>query len=80
MEKKEIIRSLIREFHHRLLPKYTVREIAIPLNVEKIITLIGARRSGKTFLLYQLIDRLLGQKNKTGLIFLNFEEVIKQNA
>jgi len=74
MEKKEIIKSLIREFHHRPLPKYTVREIAIPLNVEKIITLIGARRSGKTFLLYQLIDRLLGQKNKTDLIFLNFED------
>ena len=74
MEKKEIIKSLIREFHHRPLPKYTVREIAIPLNVEKIITLIGARRSGKTFLLYQLIDRLLREKDKTDLIFLNFED------
>ena len=42
--------------------------------MEKVITLIGARRSGKTFLLYQLIDRLLGQKNKTDLIFLNFED------
>ena len=42
MEKKEIIKSLIREFHYRPIPKYTAREIAIPLNVEKIITLIGA--------------------------------------
>jgi len=68
MEKKEIIKSLIREFHHRSLPKYTVREITIPLKVQKIITLIGARRSGKTFLLYQLIDRLLLEKDKTDLI------------
>jgi len=51
MKKKEIIKSLIREFNHRPLPKYTTREITIPLNIEKIITLIGARRSGKTFLL-----------------------------
>ena len=74
MEKKEIIKSLIREFHYRPLPQYSPREIDVPLKVEKIVTLIGARRSGKTFLLYQLIDRLLGQKNKTGLIFLNFED------
>ena len=74
MEKKEIIKSLIREFHHRPVPKYTVREIAIPLNMEKIITLMGARRSGKTFLLYQLIDQLLLEKDKTDLIFLNFED------
>jgi len=74
MEKKEIIKSLIREFHHRLLPRYTPREIAIPLNVAKIVTLIGSRRSGKTFLLYQLIDQLLRETDKTGLIFINFED------
>ncbi len=74
MEKKEIIKSLIREFHHRPLPQYTPREIVIPLEVEKIVTLIGARRSGKTFLLYQLIDRLLQEMDRTGLIFVNFED------
>ena len=68
MEKKEIIKSLIREFHHRPLPKYIVREITIPLKVQKNITLIGARRSGKTLLLYQLIDRLLLEKDKSDLI------------
>ena len=31
MEKKEIIKSLIREFHYRPLPKYTPREIDAPL-------------------------------------------------
>ena len=36
MEKKQIIKSLIREIQHKPLPKYTVREITIPLNVEKI--------------------------------------------
>ena len=74
MEKKEIIKSLIREFHHKPLPLYNQREIDIPLRVEKIVTLIGVRRSGKTFLLYQLIDRLLREIDKTDLIFINFED------
>jgi len=74
MEKKEIVKSLIREFHHRSLPQYTHRAIDLPLKVEKIITLIGVRRSGKTFLLYQLMDRLLNETDKTHLIFINLED------
>jgi len=74
MEKKEIIKSLIREFHHRPLPKYIQRETAIPLAADKIITLVGVRRSGKTFLLYQLIDQLLRETDNTSLIFINFED------
>lgn len=74
MEKKEIIKSLIREFQHRPLPQYTPREITIPVQVKKIITLIGARRSGKTYLLYQIIDQLLRETDKTALIFINFED------
>lgn len=74
MEKKEIIKSLIRESHHRPLPQYTPREIDVPFKIEKIITLVGARRSGKTFFLYQLMDRLLREINKTDLIFINFED------
>ena len=74
MEKKEIIKSLIREFHHKPLPRHNQREIDIPLRVGKIVTLVGVRRSGKTFLLYQLIDRLLREMDKTDLIFINFED------
>lgn len=74
MEKKEIIKTLISEFHHKSLPVYRLREISIPINLEKIITLIGARRSGKTFLLYQIIDHLLQDKDKTSIIYFNFED------
>ncbi len=74
MEKKEIIKSLIREFHHKSLPKYRTREILIPLNLEKVITLIGSRRSGKTFLLYQIIDHLLQEIDKTAIVYFNFED------
>jgi predicted AAA+ superfamily ATPase len=74
MKKKEIIKSLIREFHFRSLPPYKQRLISIPAQLEKIVTLIGARRSGKTFLLYQTIDNLLKEMDKTNLIFLNLED------
>ena len=74
MEKKEIIKSLIHEFHYRPLPQYNPREIDVPLKVGKIVTLIGVRRSGKTFVLYQLIDRLLRETDKIDLIFINFED------
>ena len=74
MEKKEIIKTLISEFHHKSLPVYRLRETSIPINLEKIITLIGTRRSGKTFLLYQIIDHLLQKTDKTAIVFFNFED------
>ena len=74
MKKKEIIKSLLREFHFIPLPEYTPREISIPLDLDKIITLIGVRRSGKTYILYQVIDQLLKEHDKNQIVFLNFED------
>ena len=74
MKKKEIIKSLIKDFHHKPLPEFSPRVISIPLNLNKIISLIGTRRSGKTYLLYQTIDSLLKQTEKSKIIFINFED------
>lgn len=74
MKKKEIIKTLIKDFHHKPLPEFSHRFISIPLNLNKIISLIGARRSGKTYLLYQTIDSLLKQTEKSNIIFINFED------
>lgn len=74
MEKKEIIKSLIREFHYKKIPQYNQRDIVVPLDLKKIITLIGVRRSGKTFLLYQLIDQLLNKIDIKNVVFINFED------
>ena len=73
--KKEIIKGLLRDFHVNPLPAFFSRSVDIPLATGKIITLMGARRSGKTFLLYQLVDRLLKQGvSKERIFFLNFED------
>jgi uncharacterized protein len=74
MKKKEMIKTIIKDFHYRSLPRYNPRKIAIPLDLNKVISLIGARRSGKTYLLYQTIDRLLGQLEKSQIIYINFED------
>lgn len=73
MDKKQLFRYLIKEFHDMELPKLNARELAIP-KTQKITTLVGPRRSGKTFYFYQLIKELLEQAPKERIIYINFED------
>lgn len=68
---KEEIKKIIKEFHRRDNPEIVDRDIKIPLNSKKIISIIGPRRSGKTFLLYQLMSEI---KDKNNIIYINFED------
>jgi len=74
MVKKDVVKTIIRDFHHRKFPPYKRRDIVIPLDLDKIISVIGARRSGKTYILYQLIDKLIEQIDKSKIIYINFED------
>jgi len=72
---KEILKAIIREFHLGKLPKLIQRETTLPLNSNKIITLTGPRRAGKTYLLFQQIQELINQKiPKEKIIYINFED------
>ena len=54
---------------------YKKRQINIPLSSWKIVSLIGARRVGKSFLLYQLIDELKQMwVKKEQILFFSFED------
>ena len=66
-----MIKSLIREFHHCALPDFVPRSSPCPDGLDKIITLIGPRRSGKTFRLYQIVAEILKTHHKE---FLNLED------
>lgn len=68
---KNVYKNIIADFHERGVPDSFEREYRIPLNSGKIITLIGARRAGKTFLLYHLIKQI---NNITDVIYINFED------
>ena len=75
MIKKETIKEIIKDFHHGALPHIRKRDINVPVNTGKIITLSGVRRSGKTFNLYNIIQRLLSKKiQKENILYINFED------
>jgi predicted AAA+ superfamily ATPase len=56
-------------------PKAAVaRDYTIPLDSRKIISLIGVRRCGKTYLLHSLINQLRASVDPRNIIYLNFED------
>jgi hypothetical protein len=71
---KEKLKELIKSFHNKII-NFKPREINIPFDTGKIITLIGARRVGKTHIFYQLIQELV-EKNipKKNILYINFED------
>lgn len=72
---KDIIKSVIVEFQQRELPLLKRRLMDIRYDIPMITTLIGSRRSGKTYLLYQVVSKLyeLGI-DRRNVLFINFED------
>ncbi|RKZ54135.1 MAG: hypothetical protein DRR16_24410 [Candidatus Parabeggiatoa sp. nov. 3] len=68
MKKKYIIKTLLKDFLTATLPTIITRDYQIPIASGKIITLIGARRSGKSFLLYQLVKKITVRVPKQQII------------
>lgn len=58
----ETIRRCLLEFYEIGLPEYVRRDVEIPVLENMVVTIVGGRRVGKTFLTYQLIDDYLGRK------------------
>jgi predicted AAA+ superfamily ATPase len=72
---KDILKSVIVEFQQRELPSLKKRGLKIDMDVPMVITLTGVRRSGKTYLLYHTISKLVaGGVPMENILFLNFED------
>ncbi len=70
-----ILDQLIADFQERDLPALTPRQTDLPWLPGKIDAVIGMRRSGKTWFLYQNMARLIGQDvPRECLLYLNFED------
>jgi predicted AAA+ superfamily ATPase len=72
---KQILKNIIKDFHLRSLPSFKVRQLQVPLDLGKIVTIVGPRRAGKTWYFFQLMAALEergGQKKQ--FIYLNFED------
>ena len=75
MNIKSVIQEVIIDNQNRNFNSVNKRDIELPLNTSKIISLTGIRRSGKTFLLLDTIKRLLKSKvDKSRIIHINFED------
>jgi predicted AAA+ superfamily ATPase len=74
MTKKEMFKYIIKEFHEARLPELYERKLTIP-ETQKVISLIGPRRAGKTFYFYQLINNLIEDSiNPSQILYINFED------
>lgn len=74
---KQIIQGLIREFYDWEIPRPVSRAVSFPVlpsSVRKVHVLMGMRRSGKTWILYQKMHELLDAGlDRRKILYLNFE-------
>ncbi|MCD4844774.1 MAG: ATP-binding protein [Methanosarcinales archaeon] len=69
------IEEIITEFHKQDIPELFNRELIVPADIDKIITIIGLRRVGKTYYLFHIIQELLNKGlEKKRIFYINFED------
>ena len=75
MNEKQTIKNLLANYHKAAKKNLIERDYILPLSLEKIITVIGPRRSGKTALL-QFAAQTLVEKGikRSQIIYINFED------
>jgi len=74
----KIIKTVLEEWEDRSFPNIISRNFGIEKYIysrsNKIIVLAGFRRAGKTYILLEEIKKLLTDKNRKEVIYLNFED------
>jgi uncharacterized protein len=75
MDLRELIDELIADFAERELPPVTPRRLELPGLPGKADVIVGMRRSGKTYFLYQQIhERAAAGIGRDRVLYLNFED------
>ncbi len=74
---KSVWGEIIKDFQERSLPEFIERDIEYPLTtpIKRAIVLIGPRRAGKTYSMFQTIKKLIADDvNKKRVLYINFED------
>ena len=71
---KEVFKKLVIDSQERDYTGLIKRDYEIPVDTDKIVSLIGIRRSGKTSMLYSLIATLRETVPKENIVYINFED------
>lgn len=76
MGKKELLKQLIAGFQASLPVEVRPRELTLPVDSGKIITVPGVRRCGKSSLFLLIINQLVSEQviTKEQILFLNFDD------
>lgn len=74
MDKKTVLKKIILDFNPEEID-LVERDYQVPFEAQQVISIIGPRRSGKTYFLYQIIKTLIKKGvNKKKIIYINFED------
>lgn len=71
--KKELFKKIIRD-NQEYIPERFPRELELPLDSSKIISLIGSRRSGKTSVFYYTIHKLRSMFPAENIVYVSFDD------
>lgn len=75
MTGKDLFKTIIADNQSRVLPEIWKRTLEIPLHSDKIVALVGVRRSGKTYHLFQLMNQLKAEGvSSSQILYINFED------
>mgnify|MGYP001577907583 FL=1 len=75
MTGKDTLKTIIIDSQERVIPEVWKRNQQIPLDSRKIVTLTGVRRSGKTYHLFDLMNRLkVSGVQNARILYFNFED------
>lgn len=74
MDKKFVFRTLIADFMETPLRPSKSRDLNIPTDVPKIVSLLGPRRAGKTYVLYDIVRQLRKTVPVNRIVYINFED------
>lgn len=75
MTGKDLLKTIITDSQLRAIPEVWKRTLKIPVDSGKIITLAGVRRSGKTYHLFNIMNRLKTQGVAAErILYINFED------
>lgn len=74
MNKKEVFKKIIVEFQKAKVA-LILRDLELPVDINKVITLYGPRRCGKTYSFYQTIQKLMKRKiAPQRILYINLED------
>lgn len=71
----DVLKKLIADFHGAGVPSGVIqRDLSVPLDVQKVVSIIGPRRAGKTWFLFSLIEQLQQVIDSRRIVYINFED------